>query len=214
LGVSLVPIFEGENMKLFYGPGACSMAAHIVANELGMNMEFVPVDLRKHEYKGGNYYDINPKGSVPALQMDNGEVLTEAAVILQYLADQKPGNNLLPQAGTMPRYRVMEWLNYISAEVHKGFGPLWNPATPEAGRHSAIENLNKKFKFISEKLGGKDYLMGAQYTVADAYLFTILGWTHYHKIDMTKFPVLMGYMERIKNRSAVMTTMKQEGLIQ
>lgn len=200
-------------MKLYFSPGACSMAPHIVANELGLNVEFVQVNLRTHQVAGNDYYQINPKGSVPALELDNGEVLTEAAVIMQYLADSKPGTTLAPSLGTWPRYRLMEWMNYLSTEIHKGFGPLWGSSTPEDMKQRTRETLEKKFSFLSRHLSRNEYMMGSQFSIADAYLFTLLNWTKILKMDLTKFPPLMGFMERIRNREAVVKTLKEEGLL-
>jgi len=198
-------------MKLYFSPFACSLASHIVMNELGMTFESVPVNLQTHHYKGGDFYAVNPKGYVPALEMSNGEVLTEGSAILQYLADQKPETHLIPKAGTMERYRCQEWLNFIATEIHKGMGPLWKADLPEESRNMIKTMLGKRFDYLTGALKSHDFLMGKQYTVADAYLFTILNWAPMLKIDLTKWPALMGFMERVKTRPAVAKTLQTEG---
>jgi glutathione S-transferase len=198
-------------MKLFYSPGACSRAPHIVLNELGLKFELDPVNLKTKHFKGGDFFKVNPKGSVPVLQLDNGQILTEGVAIMQYLADQKPEMNLVPKAGTFERYRCQEWLNYISTEIHKGFAPLWNEKTPEEYKKMVIEKLHKQFDFLTTHFkSGNQFLMGAQYTIADAYLFTVLGWAQMVKIDMSKWPELMGYWERVGTRPATVTTLNTE----
>lgn len=199
-------------MKLYYSPGACSLAPHIALSEAGAKYELEKVDLRKHEYSGGDYRSVNPKGSVPAIRLPNGEVLTEAAVLLQFIADQSPQSGLAPQLGTLERYRLMEWLNYISSELHKGFGPLWNPNTPPEYREIAIVNLGQKFDYLAEKLKPGQFLTGSTFTIADAYLFTILNWAPFHKVDMSKWPQIKGYMEMVRQRPTVKAAMKEEGL--
>lgn len=200
-------------MKLYYTAGACSLAPHIVLQEIGSPFETVEVDLgTKRTKSGGDYKAINPKGAVPALQLDNGEVLTEGAAIIQYLADKNPATKLAPAAGTMERYRLQEWLNYIATEIHKGFGPLFNSNLKDDAKQVLKDALTARFDFLVKNLEGKDYLLGSQFTVADAYLFTILGWTRYMNIDLGKWPVLKAYVERVAARPAVRTTLKAEGL--
>lgn len=201
-------------MKLYYTPGACSMAPHIVAEEAGLRYEAVLVDLKNKTLPNGDdFRKVNPKGAVPALGLDDGEVLTENAVILQYLADRKPESGLLPKPGaTMERYRALEMLNYLATEVHKGFGPLWSDAMPEAAKSVAMENLARKWEFLAPRV--KDgFLLGPKFSALDAYLFTLLGWTQYHKLDLSKWPALLGYAERVKGRPAVQTTLRAEGLL-
>jgi glutathione S-transferase len=199
-------------MKLYFSPAACSLAPHIAMIEAGLKAGVERVDLRAKKFSGGDYLSINPKGSVPALQFDDGTVLTEAAVILQFIADQKPEKHLIPRSGTMERYRAQEWLNYISSELHKGFSPLWKPDTAEDMKIKIKETLANKFEFLSQKLSQKSFLMGEQYTVADSYLFTILSWAPRLKVDLTPWPVLLGYIEKIKSRPATIEAMKQEHL--
>ncbi len=200
-------------MKLYYAPGACSLAPHIVARELGLKIDLDKVDLgTKKTETGGDFLSINPKGYVPTLQLDNGEVLTEASAVLQYLADRKPGGALLPAPGSMERYRVLEWLGFIATEIHKGFGPLWNPATPDASRAVAVETLAKRFLYIESQLGN-GYLTGSQFTIADAYAFVTVSWANYHKVDLAPYTKLRAFLARVAARPAVQAAMKEEGLI-
>lgn len=198
-------------MKLYFSPGACSMAPHILLNEVGLPFQKIQVDLRTGKYEGGDYKQVNPKGGVPAMELDNGTVLTEGAVLLQYIADQKPESNVMPRQGSLERYQCMEWLNYIATELHKGFGPLWYPGTPEAYKDKTIEGLKKQFDFIAPRIKGQ-YLMGNTFAAPDAYMFTILGWANHHKIDMTPWPAITSYMARIAERPAVQKTLRDEGL--
>ncbi len=201
-------------MKLYYYPGACSLAVHIVLREADFSFELEQVDLATGKTASGvEFRTVNPKGYVPALLLDDGQVLTEDQVILQYLADLKPESGLAPPFGSMERYRLMEWLAFIATEVHKAFGPLWNPTTPEATRQAAIALLGRRFDFLVDCLRGKDWLFGDRFTVADAYLGTVLGWCAYHKIDLAPWPVLAEYLGRVSARSAVQQAMKAEGLI-
>ncbi|ORL60122.1 glutathione transferase GstA [Pseudomonas putida] len=200
-------------MKLFYSPGACSLSPHIVLNELGLPYSVEKVDLKRHTTDdGADYYTINPKGYVPALQLDNGEVLTEGPAIVQYLADQKPQANLLPPAGSLERARVQEWLHFIGTEVHKTLAALFNPSiTPEA-RSKTIDTFGKRLGFVEQALQGKDYLTGNTFSVADAYLFTIVNWAPMLKIDLSPWPTVMQFQKRVANRPAVQKTLQAEGL--
>ena len=200
-------------MKLYYTPGACSQAPHIALNEAGLAFKPVLVDLRAKKLPdGADYFDINPKGSVPALGLDDGEVLTENAAILQYIGDQAPASGLLPQLGDFRRYRVLEWLNYIATELHKGFGPLWNPASTAEAKDSARDLLAKKFDYVQQRLGDGPYLIGDGFTAPDAYLFVILGWTQMHGIDLQRWPGIVAYVARVSERPAVEATLRTEGL--
>jgi glutathione S-transferase len=191
-------------MKLYFSPGACSLASHITLREAGLAFEAEKVDLRSHKTAAGaDFYAINPKGYVPALQLDDGSVLTEGAAILQYIADQKPAAQLAPAAGTMDRYRLQEWLSFIGSELHKGFSPLFSPATPEEIRVATRERLENRLGFADGRLAGRSYLMGERFTVADAYLFTVLSWTQPVGIDRAKWPALEAYYRRVGERSAV-----------
>lgn len=199
-------------MKLFYSAGACSLAPHIALTEAGLKHELEPVNLKTKHYRGGDYVTINPKGSVPAIQLDDGQVLTEVAVILQYIADQKPEAGLLPKAGTWERVRAQEWLNFIATELHKGFGPLWDSRIPQEAKDIAWENLVKKFNYLSERLEG-GFLLGNKFSAADAYLYTILNWTPMVKKDLGPWPKLQDFMKRVGQRTGVQAALKAEGLL-
>lgn len=201
-------------MKLYYSPGACSMAVHIVLNEGGFSYDTEQVDLAtKKTASGADFTKVNPHGYVPALELNNGEVLTEAAVILAYLADQVPERKLAPATGGMERYRLQEKLNFITTELHKGFGSLFNPAMPEEWRDQVKQGLGKRLDYIAGQLQGRQYLLGDEFSIADAYLFTILGWSKLVKVDLSPWPVLADYSARIAQRPAVQAAMKAEGLI-
>ncbi len=200
-------------MKLFYAPGACSLSPHIALLEAGIQFDLEKVDFSKKMTSMGDFTKINPKGYVPALMLDNGELLTEGAVIVQYIADQKPEKNLMPKVGTFERYRTQEWLNFISTELHKGFSPLFNKTAPEETKAVAREKLHTRLDYVSQHLTKNHFLMGSQYTVADAYLFTVLTWSEHVKVDITKLQGLMGFMERMKSRPATHTALKAEGLL-
>jgi len=201
-------------MKLYYFTGACSLSPHIVALEAGLPITMVKIDAKtKKTETGADFLAVNSKGTVPALQFDDGRVLTEGPAIVQYLADQKPESGLAPRAGTFERYQLMEMLNYISSEVHKSFSPLFNPAISAEMRETALTNLSRKFDWLSGFLGKKPYLMGNTFTVADAYLFTLLNWTGHVKIDLGKWPVLAEFKSRIAHRPKVQEAMRAERLI-
>jgi len=197
-------------MKLFFSPGACSVHPHIVLNELGMKFDLEKVDLKSHTSKSGNYYKQNPKGYVPALLLDNGQLLTEGAAIVQYLADQKPEANLIPKAGTLERYRAIEWLNFIATELHKGFSNLWYSsmlAKDETAQNEIVEftknKLGKRFDILNDHFAKNKFLMGDNFTVADAYLYNILTWTFAKKIDLSKWTNLHAFYERVASRPTV-----------
>ncbi|MBA2689825.1 MAG: glutathione transferase GstA [Burkholderiales bacterium] len=201
-------------MKLFFSPGACSLSPHIVLREASLAFDLEKVDIRsKKTATGLDYTTINPKGYVPALALDEGQMLTEGAAIVQYLADRVPEKKLAPPLGSMERYRLQEWLNFISSEVHKGFSPLFRPQTPEEYKVIAREQLNKRIAYIAEQLDGKDYLMGKTFTVADAYLFTVLNWSKRLEVDLSPWPAVVNYLARVAARPAVREAMLEEGLI-
>lgn len=201
-------------MKLYYSPGACSLSPHIVAREAGIDFTLERVDLSKKTTQGGvDFNTINPKGYVPTLQLDGGDVLTEGPAIVQYLADQRPESGLAPTAGTLARYRVQEWLNFISTELHKQFGPLFNPKTPAETKDMTRERIGTRFDYVAQQLEGKQFLMGADFSVADAYLFTVLSWCDYVKIDLTRWPILGEFRQRVGSRPAVQAALKAEGLL-
>jgi glutathione S-transferase len=201
-------------MKLFYFSGACALSPHIVLIELGLPYTLEKIDVAtKKTASGLDYLTINSKGAVPALQLDDGRVLTEGPAVVQYLADLKPDSGLAPRAGTFERYQLMEILNYITSEVHKGFSPLFNPKISADWKASATANLEKKFDWLSAFLKNKNFLMGSTFTVADAYLFTVLSWTGHLKIDLSRWPVLTAYQARIAQRPKVQQALREEGLL-
>jgi glutathione S-transferase len=201
-------------MKLFYSPGACSLSPHIVLRETGLEAELVKVDLRAHTTADGtDFYTLNPKGYVPVLELDSGERLTEGPAIVQYLADQKPAAGLAPAAGTLPRYRLQEWLNYLSTEIHKSFSPLFNPKTLPEVREAALASFKPRLEFLSRSLEGRGHLMGPHFSVADAYLFTLLNWAGFVKLDLGPYPLLKAYQARVAARPAVQAALRAEGLI-
>lgn len=198
-------------MKLYYSPGACSLSPHIVAREANLPLELEKVELSTGKTeKGQDFTALNPKGYVPALVLDDGSLLTEGAVIVQYLADKSPASGLLPAAGTLERYRVQEWLNYIASELHKGFSPLFGDGSEES-KKAAREALLPRFQLIADALAGKAFLMGDRFTVADAYAFTVLSWAAYVKVDL---PAALGdYLGRVAARPAVKATLEAEDLV-
>jgi glutathione S-transferase len=201
-------------MNLFYSRGTCSLSPHIVLLEAGLAFVPVKVDIgTKKTADGGDYLAVNSKGSVPALQLDDGQVLTEGPAIVQYVADLKPESGLAPRAGTLARYRLMEMLNYISSEVHKGFSPLFNPQITPEWKEATLAALAKKFDWLSAHLAGRSFLLGDTFSVADAYLFTILGWIKPLKIELGKWPVLAAYHTSIGQRPKVREAMQAEGLL-
>ena len=200
-------------MKLYYSPGACSLSPHIALREAGLPVELVMASTKtKKLADGSDYLAINPKGQVPLLELDNGERLSEGPAIVQYIADQVPDKHLAPPAGTMARYRLMEWLNFITSELHKGFTPLFTPGVPEETKASAAAYLTKRLAWVDSQLEGRSYLMGEQFTVADGYLFTVVNWAHYVKLDISGFTHLVAFMARMAARPAVQQAMAAEGL--
>ncbi len=198
-------------MKLYYSPGACSMSPNIVAHEAGIPVTLERVDGRaKKTHDGRDFWAINPKGYVPTLELDDGEILTEGPAIVQYLADLKPEANLIPPAGTFARTRVQEMLGYINSEIHKSYSPLFNPnATPEV-RAERTAYLHKRYAIIEKQLEGKTYLFGDQFTIADAYLFTVTAWAQFVKLDLAAFPNLVAFQARVAARPAVVAAMAAE----
>lgn len=200
-------------MKLYYKPGACSLAPHIVACEAGLPVELVSVDLiQKKLDDGADYFAVNPNGYVPALDIGGGPVLTEASVIVQYLADQKPEAGLMPQSGTVERYRAQQWLAFIATELHKQFSPLFKPNTPDATKDIQKELLAKRFAFLNEALVGKTYLMGETFTAPDAYAFTVLSWADRLKLDMSAFANIARFKAAVSARAGVQQALREEGL--
>ena len=200
-------------MNLYFSPGACSLSPRIVLREAGLEFTSEQVDLRsKQTASGADYRLVNPKGAVPALMLRDGAVLTEGPAIVQFLADLVPEKNLAPVAGSFERYRLVEWLNYIGTEVHKSFTPLFNRGASEESRDAAIAVLKTRFDYLARALEGRDYLMGERFTVADAYLFTVLNWGGFTGIDMAPWPVLQAFHARVGARPAVQQALNDEGL--
>ena len=198
-------------MKLYDAPGACSQAAHILLHETGLPHSSEAVDVRnKKRADGSDYFAVNPKGAVPALELDGGEVLTENGAVLQYIGDQAGDEALLPSSG-LPRYRVIEWLSHLGSDVHKSFSPLFNPASSEETKTGARDFVAKKLDFLESKLDG-DYLTGSKMSVADPYLFAMLGWTGHLGIDLARWPRLSAFRKRMEERASVKTVLKAEGL--
>ncbi len=200
-------------MKLYGKSGACSLSPHIVLRETGLDFTLVNVDLKaKTTEQGEDYLLINPKGQVPALELNDGSVLTEGVAIVQYLADLKSDRQLLAPAGSLTRYHTLEWLNFIATELHKGFSPLFRPTTPEEVKTLAREQLLQKFQYVNNELKEKQWLLGLRFTVADAYLFTVTRWAHAIKLDLSGLSALNEWFERVAARPAVAAAMKAEGL--
>ena len=201
-------------MKLYYSNGACSLSPHIVLRESGLPFTLVRASTKTHALDDGtDYYTINPKGSVPLLELDNGERLSEGPAIVQYIADQAAGKNLAPANGTFERYRVQEWLNFITSELHKGYSPLFRPTTPEDFKPVLRELLLKKYEFVDSKLAGKQYLMGDSFTVPDAYLFTVTTWAKHVGLDLSKLANLQAFMARMAARPSVQAALEADGLV-
>lgn len=200
-------------MQLYFAPGACSLASHITAREAGLAIDLKRADTKTKKLEdGSDYFAVNSKGSVPALRLDDGQVLTEGPAILQYLADQKPESKLAPKAGTLERYRLLEWLNFITSEVHKSFSPLFNPAADAAVKQYTTQNIEKKFDWINKQLAGKQYLTGDQFTIADAYLFVVVNWSNFVGIDLGRWPALKAFQDRVAARPKVQEALAAEGL--
>lgn len=201
-------------MRLYYSPGACSLAPHIVAREAGVPIDLVKVDLAtKTTEAGEDFRAINPKGSIPALLLDDRSVLTEGAVICQFIADLAPEAGLLPPAGTLERYRALEWSNFVATELHKGFGPLWRKETPEEFRAVVKHVLTMKFDILELHLASREYLVAHGFCIADAYAFTILSWAPVVGFRVTDWPILAAYIERISARPNVRAALAAEGLL-
>lgn len=200
-------------MKLYFSAGACSLAPHILAAEAGLTVKPIAVNLKTKEYAGGDFTKINPLGYVPVLETDDGTTITEVATILQYIAERKPEKNLVPTTGP-ERYQTLQWLAFIASELHKGFAPLWADTTPPEMKKMVTERLYTRFDFVEKNLSQKGpYLMGSTFTAPDAYLFTVMSWTKYLNMNMSKWPKIMSYLETVATRPAVQTAMKAEGLI-
>jgi glutathione S-transferase len=201
-------------MKLYYAPGACSLSPHIALLEAGLPYELVKVDVRAKKLENGDdYLKVNPKGQVPALGLDSGEIVTEGPVIVQMIADKASAKNLAPARDSAERYKLLEWLNFITSELHKNFSPLFNPAIPDEVKKFFVDRIMGKFKYIEQQLAGRDYLMGKQFTVADGYLYTMMRWADGHKLDLSALPNLMAYKARVAARPKVQEALTKEGLM-
>ena len=199
-------------MKLYFAPGACSFSPHIALREAGLDFTLVKVDLQagKIVADGSAFSRINPKGYVPALELDDGKVLTEGPAIVQYIADQKPESGLAPKNGTFERYRLQEWLAFINSEIHKGFIPLFMPTTPDEIKAAARENLARRLAFVAGELEKSDFLLGKQFSVADGYLFAVLTWTKWVGFDLARWPSLVAFQERVGQRPSVQAAQAAE----
>jgi glutathione S-transferase len=201
-------------MKLYYSPGACSLSPHIALLEAGLPYDLIKVDLKAKKLENGDdFLKVNPKGQVPALGLDNGELVTEGPVIVQIIADKAAGKNLAPARDSIERYKLLEWLNFITSEVHKNFGPLFSPVLSDDAKAFFKDRVMGKFKYIDSALAGHDYLMGKQFTVADGYLFTMLSWAERMKFDFSALPNLVAYQARVAARPMVQEALTREGLM-
>jgi len=201
-------------MKLYYSQGACSLAPHIVMHEAGLAFEAISAPTKTHQLADGtDFYTINPLGYVPFLTLDDGRSLHETPAIVQYLADLVPQKNLVPANGSFERYKLQEWLTFIGTEIHKNFSPLFNPAAPAEAKEQAKQTLAKRLAWVDSELAGKDYLLGEQFTVADAYLFTVTNWARLVKVDLAGFTHLLAYRARVGERPGVQAAMRAEGLL-
>jgi len=201
-------------MKLYYLPGACSQASNIALREAGLKFELVKVDRQtKQAADGLDFNEVNPKGYVPALTLDSGETLTENICVLQYIADRNPAAKLAPAYGTLERYRLIEWLGFVSSEIHKNYSPLWRADLPADMRTIVIGNLEKRLDYLEKALGTKSYLTGETLTIADCYLGVVLGWSHYLKFDLQRWPELKRYVERFRARPHTVAALQSEGLL-
>ncbi|THD56471.1 MAG: glutathione transferase GstA [Bradyrhizobium sp.] len=201
-------------MKLYYSPGACSLSPHIALLEAGLPYDLVKVDLRAKKLENGDdYLKVNPKGQVPALALDNGELVTEGPVIVQMIADKASAKNLAPARDSAERYKLLEWLNFITGELHKNFSPLFNPTIPDEVKNFFKDRIMGKFKYADSQLAGRDYLMGKQFTVADGYLYTMLRWADGNKLDLSGLNNLMAYKDRVAARPKVQEALTKEGLL-
>jgi len=201
-------------MKLYYAPGACSLSPHIALLEAGLPYDLVKVDLRAKKLENGDdYLKVNPKGQVPALALDSGELVTEGPVIIQLIADKAGNNDLAPARDSAERYKLLEWLNFITTELHKNFSPLFQPVIPDEVKNFFKDRLTAKFRFIDGQLAGRDYLLGKQFSVADGYLFVMLAWADRMKLDLSGFSNLTSYKARIAARPKVQEALAKEGLL-
>ncbi|MBA2548470.1 MAG: glutathione transferase GstA [Burkholderiaceae bacterium] len=201
-------------MKLYYAPGACSLSPHIALREAGLAFTPIKVDLKAHQVEGGgDFYAINPKGYVPVLELDDGTTLTEGPAIVQYIADQVPATQLAPPNGTIARYKLQEWLNFITTELHKQYSPLFDSSSTEEVKTKQRDKIAKRYEYVAQQLADRDYLTGSTFTVADAYLFTVTNWARSTGVELTRWPALQAFMKRVAARPHVQATLKAEGLV-
>lgn len=201
-------------MKLYYAPGACSQSPHIALREAGLAFTPIKVDLKAHQVEGGgDFYAINPKGYVPVLELDDGTTLTEGPAIVQYIADQVPATQLAPPNGTIARYKLQEWLNFITTELHKQYSPLFDSSSTEEVKTKQRDKIAKRYEYVAQQLADRDYLTGSTFTVADAYLFTVTNWARSTGVELTRWPALQAFMKRVAARPHVQATLKAEGLV-
>ncbi|MEH2523693.1 MULTISPECIES: glutathione transferase GstA [unclassified Bradyrhizobium] len=201
-------------MKLYYTPGACSLSPHIALLEAGLPYDLVKVDLRAKKLENGDdFLKVNPKGQVPVLALDSGELVTEGPVIVQMIADKAAAKNLAPARDSADRYKLLEWLNFITTELHKSFGPMFSPLLADDAKAFFKDRVMGKFKYVDSQLAGRDYLMGSQFTIADGYLFTMLTWADRMKFDLSEMPNLLAYKARIAARPKVQEALTKEGLM-
>ncbi|MGV3494646.1 MAG: glutathione transferase GstA [Ramlibacter sp.] len=200
-------------MKLYYSPGACSLSPHIALREAGLAFEPVLAPTKTHQLPdGGDYYAVNPLGYVPLLELDDGTRLREGPAIVQYIADQVPQKNLAPASGTLPRYRLQEWLNFIATELHRSFSPLFNPAMPDEGKKIYRDRIANRLQFVERELAAKEYVMGDTFTVADGYLYTVTRWARPMAVDLSALPNLLAWQARVEARPAVQEALRHEKL--
>jgi glutathione S-transferase len=201
-------------MKLYYTPGACSLSPHIALLEAGLPYDLVKVDLRAKKLENGDdFLKVNPKGQVPVLALDSGELVTEGPVIVQMIADRAVGKNLAPARDSAERYKLLEWLNFITTELHKSFGPMFSPVLADEAKAFFKDRVMGKFRYVDGQLAGRDYLMGSHFTVADGYLFTMLSWADRMKFDLSEMPNLVAYKARVGARPKVQEALTKEGLL-
>lgn len=199
-------------MKLYYAPGACSLSPHIALREADLRFTLVKTDLKAKQLEGGaDYRAINPKGYVPCLELDNGERLTEGPAIVQYIADRAPAKALAPESGSFERYRLQEWLNYVSTELHKGYGALFTPTTPQDYKPIVMERLALRYELVEAALSKQPYLLGTGFSVADAYLFVVTRWANHFQLSLERFPSLLAFQARVRERPAVQAALEAEG---
>jgi glutathione S-transferase len=199
-------------MKLYYAPGACSLSPHIALREADLRFELVKTDTKTKKLEGGgDYWAINPKGYVPCLELDNGERLTEGPAIVQYIADRAPMKRLAPENGSFERYRLQEWLNYVTAEIHKGYGALFTPTTPQDYKPIVLDRLSLRYELVEATLSKREYLLSSGFSVADGYLFVVTRWARHVKLSLDRFPSLVAFQARVRERPAVQAALKAEG---